>query len=601
MKVDSPLNIFFFYGVLFIMFVVACALFLADQDLLFVPIASQPFPFRTLLEAKLRNEIVQFNYSFPSPELWERIVNIGQELFDLPRVRPHQLDGPDPIEPPSEVESRRQWKEAWAKADTHALDAITTSLMAFIMRLPPPVQSTFQRPLLETTNPASLIWDMIQPLREPLVADLNLFKSVVDTYAKNAGVQGAHPQDYTGPKEELAVAYFRNIPMLPLLQTSVPFVPFTEQERFTHHWIMGHNGTGKTTYLSRLLKADLASVGRDECSLVVVDSKKLIRDMRDLVDFGPYNELDGRLTLVDADDLFPLNPFLSGNPKGIVSYMLANLTEASNLQAGAINFYINAVMASPEKNLRTMQKLIAMGKDELPTAIMGRLDPTTNNWFRHTRKTLAGLTSGGVAQRLDNFMDESKLLSRMFEADTFGLDIKGLHEGGRVWLIDTNRAKFGKDGANLLGRMIIALINQLSEYRTNVKGPYKPVWVVIDEAQDYIASDAIFADILEKARSSRIGVTIAHHHLGQIPDTRVKGALENVGIKSQCHDIGSVEVKKRRESFTLRVDRLDFEHEPKMRPEDYTYLREWMRFHFPYRQAPTLSLVDDEPLTHKKT
>jgi clan AA aspartic protease (TIGR02281 family) len=377
----------------------------------------------------------------------------------------------------------------------------------------------------------------------------------------------------------------------------VPF-SFSDRDRFTHHWCLGHNGTGKTTFLRHFIAHDLDRVLAGECSLIVMDSKKLIREMRMLTTFHPSNPLHDKLTLIDADEPFPLNPFClpKAQARSVISYMLANLSAASELQTGALAFLIDGALAANKPTLRTIRNFftlkISKGElAELPENF-DKMDEDTQFWFKNTFSKLHPATREGIQQRLTNFMKQNELLDRMISADSFGLSMPLLGRGGRVLLVDTNLAKFGEEGANVFGRLIIALINQLSSQRSEQdEQKLKPVFVYVDEAQDYIKQDAMFANILEKARAQKIAMTVAHHHKGQI-DPRIEASLENAGIKSECHDIGSVTVKTRRETMTLPIGKLEF-NDPawKMTDGDYRKLRRRLQAHYPYRNDAALGLA----------
>jgi len=362
---------------------------------------------------------------------------------------------------------------------------------------------------------------------------------------------------------------------------------FEDTLRFTHHWCLGHNGSGKTTYLRHFINADLDRVARSEASLIVMDSKKLIREMRTLKKFSTGQPWMNKLIIVDGDELFPLNPFKLPKQQGtpILVYMLAGLTDATKLQMGVLRHYIRAAYADPNPTLYTLRDLLSTPTKKLP---LSRFDKNTRHWFENVRDNIHSATTSGVAQRLTDFLDEFEdtPLLRMFSANSFALDLNDLDMGCKALLVDTNRAAFGKDGAALLGRLVISLIDRLSTHRTNLPdSSYKPVFVHIDEAQDYIKTDEIFADILEKARASKVGVTVAHHHKGQI-DTRIEQSLENAGIKSNCIDKGRVEVSTRRAKFTLPVSKFEFENEPQMTREEYSAMRRRMREEYTAKNAP---------------
>jgi hypothetical protein len=481
--------------------------------------------------------------------------------------------------------------------------ALTQSILAFLRHLPRPSEqpTPWKVPASQLIPVGQTIVDVLAPFCTPELKARGLCKTVREKYGAGYAVTGVWPVQYKGEDvlELYLIPAFRE-----LFNIAIPFQPFTDEMRFTHHWCMGDNGSGKTTFLRHFIKDDLARVAREECSLFVVDSKRLVREMRTLKDFAAGQPLDGHLILIDADAIFPLNPFKLPKAQGVplLVYMLAGLTEASKLQMGVLRHYVNAAYSMTNPTLYSLSELMLTPKDKLPAGLNpDRLDDVTRKWFLHTRRGVAALTSGGIEQRLMDFLAEFRdgPFLKMLNADSFALDMREIQRGGKVLLVDTSRRAFGKEAGALLGRLVIALIDQLASERTDHPGP--PVFVVIDEAQDYIARDEIFADILEKARSSKIGMTIAHHHLKQsggfIPG--VVAALEQAGIKSRCHDVGSVHITTRKKEFDLPVKKLEFDHEPQMERDDYAVMRERLAFVHPYKPASRTVENDDLPLTEK--
>jgi len=464
-------------------------------------------------------------------------------------------------------------------------EACVTAFSAFIRRLPAPGPHHFDLPLAELLDLGQITADLINPFRNQVLYERNICRSIWDNFHANAVKMGGgnapvYPQELNSklPKTELAHLYLRNTPFNQLLQTLVPF-GFDDQTRFTHHWCMGDNGTGKTTYLRYFIKADLARVAKGECSLVVIDSKKLIREMRTLRIFA--EELRDRVIIVDPKHPVALNPFyLPDNQCAeIFSYMLADIEgQASKLQRGAISYMVKAARTRPNPNLYVLRDFFALKKSrtdrmEAPEGIEG-FDDNTRHWFLNVFPNLHQATREGVHQRLMNLID-TDFMCESLNADRCALDLfDELHEGGKVLLVDTDRGSLGKENTHVLGRVFIALIDQLSSRRTHYPPKsLKPIFVVIDEAHDYIQSDERFADIMEKARDQRIAMTVAHHHEGQI-DARIQASLNNAGIKTQCDDIGSVRVKTRRRSYDIPIKQLDFDHEPPMTRQQYAEMRQ---------------------------
>ncbi len=479
--------------------------------------------------------------------------------------------------------------------------ALALAFRDFLALLPEFKRTQFTVPVAEVIDLPSATWGLVQPFRDTLLFSKGLCLSIWQTFESNCGDPPIMPQKFTNsdnwPNHKIAHHYLKNTPFNQLLQIHIPF-GFDDKTRCTHHWCLGHNGTGKTTYLRYFIKADLERVERGECSLVVIDSKKLIREMRTLKQFS--TTLKDRVIIVDREHPVALNPFFLPTDQSteVVEYMLASLSDASDLQGGALTFLADAARTYPHPTLYLILDFLALKKDQLPDEIE-QFDPDTQRWFRNTRPTLHIATSGGLNQRLANFLKRNKTLAAMFNADRCALDLfDQLNEGGKVLLVDTNG--MGDEGTNLMGRLFIAMLDQLSERRTRLnEDTLKPIFCVLDEAQDYIKNDAKFARILEKARAQKVAMTVAHHHTGQI-DPRIEQSLENAGIKTECKNLGGVTIRTRDRDYLIPIKPLAFDHPPQqMHPDEYRQMRERLDQQFGIKRTtpaePDFQPTHDEP------
>lgn len=568
--------------------------------------AALPHSLRERLQARLQVEIMEHECVLPTETQWGLIFSTAEAIWAVKETPPPLLSQPRPPEgSPLQVEWDRKTAE-WPKARDYIFEAIVQAMAGYIKHLRPVEPGPFQKPLEPSP---SMIYDLVAPFRAPQLKELGLCQWITDQYNRNvyglskSGTPPIQPQNYAGPRDAMADIYLRGTPLLPLMQVLEPFQPFTDEMRFAHYWCLGKTGRGKTTFLRHLIKDDLDRVARGECSLVVVDSKKLIREMRTLEVFAEGQPLDGCLTLIDSDVPFPLNPFYlpEAQARAVLVYMLAGMTEASGLQTGALAFLIDAAMKHDKPSLRTIRDFFKLDarKGELP-AQWSRYDKDTQDWFKHTFKNLHAATREGLHQRLANFIKEYPNLNRMFEADSFGIDINELHKGGKVLLVDTDLNSNGEDGTNLLGRLIIGLIEQLSTTRNKLdEGSLKPVWLYIDEAGDYLKTDSKFEQILTKARSSKIGATVAYQYRGQV-DPKIEKALDIAEIHSECVQKGTVELtiaEKRQHPLTIRPYEFS-KDEPQMVGSEYQRMREHLAFLYPYTSAPR-AIEDNLPLTEK--
>lgn len=513
------------------------------------------------------------NDHLPS-QLVEQLVSAAYHLYNVELPQPPENDTKEALEFSArhhEDFNPEVLKEVAAK-----------SFNSLLAKLPAFEQTQFTAPLADLIDLPSAIHDLVTPFRDDRLFEKSFAYYITwARFHQNAiqvggGSEPVYPQDFKSdlPNFKIARLYLHDTIFDDILQTKIPF-GFNDATRTRHHWCMGAYGAGKTTYLRHFLKADLERVRRGECSLVVIDSKKLIREMRTLEQFA--TTLKDNVIIVDPEHPVALNPFYlpARQSRDVIDYMLANLSDASDLQSGALAFLTDAAAVADNPSLLTMRNFFALQKGELPPNF-DRMDEETQFWFQHTFATLAPATKNGLHQRLTNFMKQNQLLCKMLNADRCALNLfDELNDGGKVLLGDTDNGELGDEGTNILGRLFIALLDQLSSRRTKLdEKKLKPVFVYMDEAQDYIKEDGRFAKILEKARAQKVCMTVAHHHTGQL-DRRNEQSLEQAGIVSVVNDPKlPVSVRTRTQTFALTPEQLDFDHEPQMARRQYREMRE---------------------------
>lgn len=245
--------------------------------------------------------------------------------------------------------------------------------------------------------------------------------------------------------------------------------------------------------------------------------------------------------------------------RSIITYMIA--TDTSPLQLGALSFFVDAALQSRDKSFATLLKLIRMKEKEQPDELKS-FDKDLQEWWKDTRPKLYAATVSSVEQRLANFMRIHKgaPILKNLNADSWGIDLfHELHDGGKVLLIDTDHLKNDDVGTALMGRLFIALLENVASRRQKAQ---KPIWLVIDEVSDYLTKiDPSFVQILIKAAGAKVGMTVAYQTRGLI-DPSIEKALENAEIHSLCEQRGTVELTvEERPLPPLEVEKLEYSPE----------------------------------------
>jgi hypothetical protein len=297
------------------------------------------------------------------------------------------------------------------------------------------------------------------------------------------------------------------------------------ETRFSGHWIVAAQGSGKTNLLLHMLASDL----KKDASIIIMDSKgELTGAIRNLA-FGD------RLIVVDPDNPFAINPFDVTKSDHVISqlgYMLSGLLE-TNITAKQRTFFetiVEALLYFPNPSLPLLWDIISRGPKAYRDHI-NQLPEDMQSFFWYEWDTYSD-TTREMQWRLRGLLNK-KLIKAMLSAPKTKFHIGKAMDQGKVVVIDNSQAKCTAEGCGFIGRLFVAQIWSAGTARALMPEHLKkPTYVYIDEAHLVIKKDQKVAAIIDELRSQKIALILAHQKLrGQIDDINVQSSLENCAIK----------------------------------------------------------------------
>ena len=386
-----------------------------------------------------------------------------------------------------------------------------------------------------------------KPLKKQLWRNLCNLNGVADNDHK---VNVKPPSVFLEKDKSKCQILFSNTPLWGVLNIPVP-IYLPTKTRFEHHHVCAGTGAGKTRMFENLIVNDLPDVLRKNASIVVIEPDGSLIERLSKLDI--WREFTERLTIIDPRDIehpIALNMFdvnterlstysplireqLQNSAVELLEYVFSSLlaSELSGRQSAIFRYVVRCVLAIPGANIHTLRELFEPEGYKKYEPIAVTLPGAAGHFFKNEWNAPAlKQTKSAVLIRIWQLLENSTF-ERMFSSPRSRLDLTAeLNEGGRLILINTAQDLLKKQGSELFGRLFIALITQAALERASIpESQRKPVFVYIDEASPYI--DQNIELILTQARKYKVGLILAHQHLGQISNDILKTISSNTSIK----------------------------------------------------------------------
>ncbi|WP_338695187.1 ATP-binding protein [Bradyrhizobium sp. 26S5] len=452
-------------------------------------------------------------------------------------------------------------KQHFLANDERVGDLLITALRnvgwGFISSLPELSESADAAPLTVPLicllrNPHQVVDRIIGTICKQGHVEAGLFTALYERlYANLCEASGVSPEDekhrrpmvYAADSElppiELVETYLKCTPFVDLFLCPVPF-SIPAKTRFEHQWIVAPPGAGKSTLLQYQILRDLDLVAAEQASIVVMESNRdLIKAVEGLKVFAPGERLDGKLVIIDAEDIewpVALNLFDVGIEEtqsyspaehegfrnavlALYDYIFSSLlsAEMTSRQNTLFHFTIELLLTIPSATIDTLIDLMQPRGLTQFEQHLSKLDPDARRFFelKFNSKEF-DRTKEQVVDRLFA-VKRIRTLSRMFAAPKSKFEFFTEMGAGKVILINVPQSLLQEDGVEIVGRFFISMILLAAHKRQLLpKEPRLPCFVYIDECQDFIKRDPKIPVILDQARKLNVGLVLAHQRLQQM-------------------------------------------------------------------------------------
>lgn len=355
-----------------------------------------------------------------------------------------------------------------------------------------------------------------------------------------AGVPGLHPVllppsgvGHTVPERVIGVA---------TAPGHTQAIGLSTNASLRHTWLLGPNGTGKSTLLLNLLTQDI----RAGLGVVLIEPKG---DLVEAVLARIPVERVGDVVVLDPLDDMPvgLNPLAGADSaqvrvEGLLAVFRALFADSWGPRTQDIlSASLLSLARRGDASLVMVPLLLTdTGFRRSVTQRVVRDDPLALGafwgWYEALSTAERGAVIAPVMNKVRVFLTNPRLRAVIGQrAPRF--DLSQVLSQNKILLVPLRKGTLGSGTARLLGSLVVAdlwhtiLRRPLSERR-------QPVMVVIDEVQDYLHLPTDLGDALAQARGLGVGFTVAHQFIDQLPRDLRAGFLGNIRSRV-CFQLGA--------------------------------------------------------------
>jgi type IV secretory pathway TraG/TraD family ATPase VirD4 len=307
-----------------------------------------------------------------------------------------------------------------------------------------------------------------------------------------------------------------------------------QEDRFSHLYIIGQTGTGKSTLLESLILQDLRagrglvfldphgdSVARVLGAAGKVDEREFVyfdaADPRSTVGFNPLETVPREQRALAAS--------------GIIE-AFKNVWErwwGPRLE----HILRNALLTLLDQPTATLADILRLFDDaEYRKQAVQHVDhPAVRTfWEEEYRSSRPGSRAEALAplrNKLGAFLSQPSLY-RVLTKERSSFHLRDVMDSGQVLLVNLSKGRMGSDASALLGALLVtriglAALSRADEHAEN----RRPFFAYVDEFQNFTTLS--FASMLSELRKYRVGLVLAHQYLGQLlPEVR-DAVLGNAG------------------------------------------------------------------------
>jgi type IV secretory pathway TraG/TraD family ATPase VirD4 len=306
------------------------------------------------------------------------------------------------------------------------------------------------------------------------------------------------------------------------------------EDRFSHVYVIGKTGTGKSTLLETMALQDLE---RGNGFALIDPHGDLVARIAARIPASQHHRVI-YLNTTDPAQPFGYNPLrhVSEDRIALAASGMMDVFKKMWPDAWGVrmeHILRNVLMALLEQPSATLHDVLrAFSDNTFRKEIAKSLRNETVRAFllNEFERFSFGYRADGTApiqNKVGAFLADP-LLSRILTSPEKDLHIRRIMDQGQVLLVNLAKGHIGGDSSSLLGGLLVTTIGLAAFSRADTPpAERRPFFVYVDEFQSF--TTLALANMLSELRKYRVGFTVAHQYLNQLePDVR-HAVLGNAG------------------------------------------------------------------------
>jgi hypothetical protein len=304
-----------------------------------------------------------------------------------------------------------------------------------------------------------------------------------------------------------------------------------EVDRFSHIYVLGKTGTGKSTFLKYMALNDGKS-GRGFC--LIDPHGDMVEELHKSLQDTTHIYLD----LSNSDCPFGYNPFKEVSYERISLLVSGFLETMQNSFKDAWGIRVEHVLRNSLYSLletkgSQISDLLRLYSDkEYREEIVSNLKNETVKtfWTKEYPSYSPNYRQEAISSiqnKVGAFLSDP-LLRSILSNERKDVSLRRVMDEGQILLINLAKGRIGSDSADLLGGFLVSSIGLSAYSRANLEEKNRrPFFLYIDEFQNFTTLSLV--NMFSELRKFKLGIICAHQYLFQLPVPIREAIFGNVG------------------------------------------------------------------------